>query len=366
MMSRYDVLSRLDNYQYIYGCPVFITGGNILKDTKTNEIYINLKFRSIANQNIKAVIISVDCYDIENEKLSSINKYIYQDFNIRQGEFFGESNRILCPDENTRNCEIKIKKVMFFSENKEDMWKNTDDAKMTSLGLQTRLSDWSMTNLKKVLYDELNNIGYSKDNAVYVPNKFDNCWVCTCGMINFNTTSCPCGMRSDNLFKIFNEQYLEEQLSAFEEKKRKKLEEEAMKRKALREREEKELEEKRKVEEIRRKLQEEEIERERRKKTKMLILWALVITIILAIIILFYDENQETVIFDSESVNDNIINDTAAEIKTKVITSSSNDFKLSLFNNEVILTQYTGKDSVAAIPSEINNYPVICIEESCL
>lgn len=305
-MSKYEILSRLGNYQYIYACPVFITGGNILKDTETNEIYINLKFRSITNKNIKAVIISVDCYDIENEKLSSVNKYIYQDFNICQGEFFGESNRILCPDANTRNCEIKIKKVIFFSEDKEDMWENSDDFHTVSLGLQKRISDWSMTNLKKVLYDELEQINYSKNNAIYLPSKFDGGWICTCGMINFDTPSCSCGMRSVNLFKIFNEKYLEEQLSAFEEKSRKKAEEENERRRAIREQQEREFEEKRKVDEIRRKLQEEDIERERKKKFQVLILWAIVIAIILAIVISLillsnYDENQETVIFDADN-----------------------------------------------------------------
>lgn len=305
-MSKYEVLSRLSNYQYIYNCPVFITGGNILKDTTTNEIYINLKYRSRSNKNIKAVIISVDCYDIEKEKLPSVNKCIYQDFIISFGDFFGEEKCILCPDANTRSCKVNIKKVIFYSENDEDCWVNSDDLQVTSLGLQTRISDWPMTNLKKVLYDELKQINYSKNNAIYLPSKFDDGWICTCGMVNFDTPSCLCGMRSVNLFKIFNEKYLEEQLSAFEEKVRKKSEEDIKRRKALKEQEEKELEEKRKVEEIRRKLQEEDIELERKKKTKMLILWAIVVAVILSIIISFillgnYDENQETVIFDADN-----------------------------------------------------------------
>lgn len=302
-MSKYEVLSRLDNYQYIYNCPVFITGGNILKDTITNEIYINLKFRSISAKNIKAVIISVECYDIEKDKLEPVNKFIYQDFNISQGDFFGENETILCPDCNTRICEIKIKKVIFFN---DERWENSEECQLSSLGLQTRISDWPMTNLKKILYDELKQINYSKNNAIYLPSKFNDGWICTCGMVNFDTPSCLCGMRSVNLFKIFNEKYLEEQLSAFEEKVRKKSEEDAKRRKAFREQEEKELEEKRKVEEVRMKLIEEEQQREHSKKIKTLVICALILIMILspfAFIVLhdWNDENQETVFFDADN-----------------------------------------------------------------
>lgn len=334
-MKRYDILNRLDNYQYIYGCPVFITGGNILKDTTTNEIYINLKFRSRSNKNIKAVIISVDCYDIEKEKLSSVNKYIYQDFNICCGEFFGEQERILCPDSNTRSCEIKIKKVIYQSANNEDFWENTDDFQTQSLGLQTRISDWSITNLKKVLYDELEQINYSKNNAIYLPSKFDDGWVCTCGMINFDTPSCSCGMRSVNLFKIFNENYLEEQLSAFEEKNRKKAEEENERRRSMQRRQERELEEKRKIEEMRIKLIMEDEENARRKKTKTIIIYASIIAVILFILLFVsltndYGEIQGSGIYGVVTLTNDRINDDVNSISVINDSELLSDYSIGI------------------------------------
>ena len=38
-MAKFDVLKKLDNYQYTEGCPVFITGGNLLKKTDDGQIY---------------------------------------------------------------------------------------------------------------------------------------------------------------------------------------------------------------------------------------------------------------------------------------------------------------------------------------
>lgn len=75
-----------------------------------------------------------------------------------------------------------------------------------------------MTNLKKVLYDELKSVNYSKDNAIYRSNRFDKGWVCTCGIINFDKDDCPCGLKYDYALKLFDEKYLEDRLSFFEEK----------------------------------------------------------------------------------------------------------------------------------------------------
>lgn len=240
-----------------------------------------MKFRNISAETVKAVIISIDCFDIEGDVLEPVNKFIYQDFEIKPGEFFGEKEVIDCPNKNTRKCKIKIKKVIFSNDN---VWENSDNVETISLGLQTRITDWSLLKLKDVLYDELSSLKYSKSNAVYIPNRFIRGWICTCGMINFEDKDCSCGMTYDNAFKIFNENYLEEKFEEYEEKRRKKEAEDAARRKAFLA--QNELEDRKRIEDVKKRLQEEEDEHNRKEFRKEMIALG-VFLLIVFILILF-------------------------------------------------------------------------------
>lgn len=41
-MATFDTVKKIDNYQYAEGCPVFITGGNLLKKLMTDRYIVSL------------------------------------------------------------------------------------------------------------------------------------------------------------------------------------------------------------------------------------------------------------------------------------------------------------------------------------
>lgn len=214
-MANYEVIKRLDNYQYIEGCPVFITGGNLIKETESEDMFVNIRLRSLSEKVINAVFIDVNCYSIDNTPLEGVSKHQILDLNIKSGETFADNKLIKCPNNNTRKCQVIIKKVFFSDETK---WELSDSDTTESFGLQIRFSNWRSKSLSNILFNEINDMNYPKHKVAYVPNQCGDYWICTCGLINKNDHDCICGFNKDKVFELFNEEYLMELENDYREK----------------------------------------------------------------------------------------------------------------------------------------------------
>lgn len=283
-MANYEVRKRLENYQYTEGCPVFITGGNLVQDTDTDKIYVQLRFRSLSEREIYGISISVKCFDMDGDKLESIEKYQYLDLGIKAGETFGDRKMIPCPNEFTRKCQIKVLSVNFTDESR---WERTDNAVDYVYGLQTRIEKSNHKNLMGTLYKELRNNGINA-NIVYVPKEYDTCWVCTCGLINKkHNEHCICGAEREKLFSIFDPEVIEGKYAAAleeEERERKRKQAEETKRRLEQQRANDEAH--KNAEEVRRRLVEQEWEEQERREKQNIVFTFAVIAIIGIIVLI--------------------------------------------------------------------------------
>ena len=59
MADRFQKLFSLENNLYIEKAPIIISAAFLLKDTKSGNIVVQVKFKSVSNKNIKGVKISL-------------------------------------------------------------------------------------------------------------------------------------------------------------------------------------------------------------------------------------------------------------------------------------------------------------------
>ena len=55
MDRRFEILYKLDENMYAEHSPVIISGGSLLKDTKTDNIIVQLKFQRTSRLSVQAV-----------------------------------------------------------------------------------------------------------------------------------------------------------------------------------------------------------------------------------------------------------------------------------------------------------------------
>ncbi|MBS6591982.1 MAG: hypothetical protein KH324_10870 [Ruminococcus sp.] len=213
-MAKFDVLKKLDNYQYTEGCPVFITGGNLLKKTDDGQIYCQFRLRSLSPKVISAVIITINCFDIEGTQIEGVERYQFLDLKFKVGDTIETKSPVHCPDSYTRRCKIIINTVVFDDDTK---WLRSDENEEYVFGLQEKIADYAK---RAYFCEEMKKKGISADDKCgYIPAQYENHWICFCGLINPNSLEkCVCGIdhealndffQKDNVDKI-NAQYNEQ------------------------------------------------------------------------------------------------------------------------------------------------------------
>lgn len=254
-MATFDIVKKIDNYQYAEGCPVFITGGNLLKKADDGQVYCQFRLRSLSPKAISAVIITINCFDIEGAQIEGVKRYQFLDLRLKVGDTIETKPPVQCPDNYTRRCNIVINTVVFDDDTK---WLRSDEIEEYVFGLQEKIADSAK---RAYLCEEMKKKGISADDKIgYIPAQYENYWICFCGLINPNSSDkCICGIdhevlndffQKDNMDRL-NEQYNEwSKRCELERKRRLKLEreheEEKRRQRVLREMERKEQLEKKK------------------------------------------------------------------------------------------------------------------------
>ena len=112
-MGRYSTLYRLPGSLYEDGSPLLVSAGALLKDDQIGRILVQLKFRSLSNREIKAVIVSVTAYDVSGEVVDGAEGFQYLDLNVRRGEEFGDRRAIPMPNPVARSFDVCVDSVLF-------------------------------------------------------------------------------------------------------------------------------------------------------------------------------------------------------------------------------------------------------------
>ena len=207
-MERYTKIYALPERLYCGGAPVMICAGALLKDSATNDIIAQLKFRNVSEKQISAISISLEACDLSGNRLTGVEEYQYLGLAAGNGVEFGDQSAIILPDGNSRAFTPRLN-VVVFSDGSE--WRPGEGAVMETLPKQEKLTD-------RLERPELAK-QYQRDTSpqsVYEPIEYEDLWLCACGNIN-KGESCPrCKQKKENIFSALDVPRLEEEAGAFE------------------------------------------------------------------------------------------------------------------------------------------------------
>lgn len=218
MENRYTILQHETRTFYLVDCPILLVSHAITKDNQNNTIFVQCKFENTLSKPIKALYISVKCYDVTNQSLSDVESFSYLDILVNQYETFGDKTPVILPDKETRNISITPVKIVF-----EDgsTWENRTNLSFVEFEYNnTTISE--LGELAEEYRRELHHICLQSDRHNYLPIRKDGYTVCGCGKIVVEAEkTCPaCGVDLETLFALNDvdklqaglEQYKQEQV----------------------------------------------------------------------------------------------------------------------------------------------------------
>lgn len=231
MADRFQKLFSLENNSYIENAPIIISAAALLKDTKSGNMVVQIKFKSVSNKNIKGVKISLSAYDVSGKEINGVDDYQYLDLNIPNGESFGSSKAIVMPETTTRSFNIKSLTVIFAD---SSIWESTflnfvtiPNAKPLNLELKNEelIKQYQIA---------------TTDKAYCIPDTFLNLWTCCCGEVNSEEYCTNCGTNKNDTFSKYNITDLTESMNLrLDKEKEERLESERKNEKIRKDKEEK-------------------------------------------------------------------------------------------------------------------------------
>ena len=202
-MGRYSTLYRLPGSLYEDGSPLLVSAGALLKDDQIGRVLVQLKFRSLSNKEIKAVIVSVTAYDVSGDVVDGVEGFQYLDLNVRRGEEFGDRRAIPMPNPVARSFDVCVDSVLFSD---GTAWNASSTAPWKVLPHILPLSEAieSPELLKQYVRD-------TSEKSRFAPFETADLWYCACGSINKNSEEdCPCcGVERELIFEALDEKQLE-------------------------------------------------------------------------------------------------------------------------------------------------------------
>lgn len=111
MDERFTRLFSLLENLGLDGCPIVISAGVLLKDNATRNILVQLKLRNLSPQEIKAVQVKINAYDITGAVLEGVNTFSYLDLSVPLDGDFGSQTPIWLPDATARSFTVDILSV---------------------------------------------------------------------------------------------------------------------------------------------------------------------------------------------------------------------------------------------------------------
>ncbi len=199
MNERFERVFSLPGIFYAPSAPIIISAGALLKDTETEKILAQLKFKSISPKPIKAIKVKISPMDTIGKPIGDKVFFDYLDLNIQRDAEFGQKKAIPMPDSSTRSFSAEVVDVVFTD---NSIWE-CSEKKWNSLPSFVRLEDAlggsELANQYRILYGQ---------SAKYLPVRADGIWSCSCGAVNdVQEESCHiCGNSLTSLLACDKEQ----------------------------------------------------------------------------------------------------------------------------------------------------------------
>ena len=194
--ARYTKIKLFDQRQWIDGCPVVLEKAALLQDNKLDELLFQFKFTNIDTEIITALIIKIECYDIENILLDTVTHH-YLDLKVLSGNSFADNEAVKLSFKEIRGFQISIVKVFF--ESGEEWSKNNNVLRNIARVKSVEELHINREQLKQEL--ELEQI---VSDAKYLPESHGAYWNCTCGCINKEPICVKCHIQKNRIMSLLS------------------------------------------------------------------------------------------------------------------------------------------------------------------
>ena len=197
-MERFISLSKETTALYLPESPVMISAQALLKDNTNDNVFAQIKFKSLSDKPICALKVSVSAWDVTGKTAPGVDEFQYLDLTVGTGDDFGSKTLIPLPDKNSRGFKAAVLEAVFAD---KTVWTAAPGAVWEPLPEQEHL----ISRLKSIeLVDE-----YALKTcaqAQFVPVRYGDIWRCTCGSVNTSRReSCgACGQRYDDLIRALD------------------------------------------------------------------------------------------------------------------------------------------------------------------
>ncbi len=183
MSERYQRLFELDKNMYVVGSPVVISAGAITKDNETGRVFIQLKIKNISDKTIKAVIASFSGYDVQKNNIGEKIVYEYLDLNCNFNEEIGAKIPVFLNNAGTRSFSADNIKIIFC----DDTSYEADFSQAVSI---PEIKELNANYDEDQIYQIKKQFGI---NCRYLPQKYRDLFICSCGAINHSEKCFSCG-----------------------------------------------------------------------------------------------------------------------------------------------------------------------------
>lgn len=217
-METYERLFELPKMQYFEGSPVILRAGALLRCVEDFALLIQLKFSSVSEKIIKAVIISIEQFDVMGTKIRDLT-FQYLDLSCKKYDSFGEQTAIEPLSAALRKFSVRLLTVVYQD---DTVWQNNDNIEFIPLPEEEKidLPECLLTQFRRCVKDSSRALNY----WVQERNPF---WMCGCGEWNLleDDVCHNCGLSRTVQEKYHDLALLEEVLKNQREKEEQRAEE---------------------------------------------------------------------------------------------------------------------------------------------
>lgn len=193
--SRYQRLFFLPENLYADNSPIIISAGALTKDTKTDEVFIQLKIKNICDKRIKAATVYITPMDTIGIVNGSDIEYKYLDLDCARDQEFGQKTPIYLEDKAVRSFSLS-NITIYFSDN--STWES-QEVVLEGLPQQKKIYEV----IRRPEQVEAYKRTFGK-NAEFCITPFMDLWLCTCGRANKKSENkCHyCGIAREDIENI--------------------------------------------------------------------------------------------------------------------------------------------------------------------
>lgn len=170
----FERLFEIDKNQYISASPVILQAGVLLKNTQNGRLAIQMKFQSVSEKTITAVVVNFRLMDVTGKEL--LNKeYQYLDLDVKENQTFGDRTAVWLSQPETRSYAATVEQVVFAD---GSTWVRPHDGAQQPLPAPIPLA-FSADLLRQYRERTMKNT-----HLMYQPQVAGGIWQCGCGAWN--------------------------------------------------------------------------------------------------------------------------------------------------------------------------------------